>query len=152
LPVPAGPFEWRHLLTVQQVVLVARDHDVGRGELSDALSEACRLPFIAFKNVRPPYDAIRQLRALGYNPQVVMRTDDNRTLQTLVGVGLGVAVVPETAVDPTDESIRIIRNVPDLPPCPFGVTWHAEVLEPTEFIDCAVKAARLATAKLRAYS
>ncbi|WP_051342107.1 LysR family transcriptional regulator [Pseudonocardia spinosispora] len=149
LPLPRGPFEWRHLLTVQQVLIV------GRGQLDenvppeDVLREACRLPFISFKQVRPPYDAIRQLRALGYSPQVVMRTDDNRTLQNLVGIGLGVAVVPETAVDPHDDAIRVVQNIPDLPPCPFGVAWHSEMSVPGEFIDCALVAARSAAAKLK---
>jgi DNA-binding transcriptional LysR family regulator len=150
LPLPAGPFGWRHLLTVQQVLLVGCDQPVGRGDPAEALAEACRLPFIAFRNVRPPYDAIRHLGALGYTPQVVMHADDNRTLQNLVSVGLGVAVVPETAVDSADESIRIVRGISDLPPCPFGVAWHESARKPNEFIDCAVKAARAAAARLEA--
>ena len=152
LPLPQGPFEWRHLLTVQQVLLVGRDHVVPEDEPDAVLEAACRLPFIAFKHLRPPYDALRQLRALGYDPQVVMRADDNRTLQRLVGTGLGVAIVPETAIDPMDEAIRVIRNIPGLPPCPFGLAWHSDAPEPTEFIACATKAARAAALRLRSYA
>jgi DNA-binding transcriptional LysR family regulator len=152
LPLPEGPFHWRHLLTVQQVLLVGRDHAVPEDEPDSVLEAACRLPFIAFKHLRPPYDALRQLRTLGYDPQVVMRADDNRMLQRLVGTGLGVAIVPETAIDPMDEAVRVIRDIPGLPPCPFGVAWHADSPEPTEFIDCAIKAAHEAAVRLRAYA
>ena len=53
------------------------------------LEAACRLPFVAFKHVRPPYDALRQLRTLGYDPQVVMRADNNRISSGLSGPGSG---------------------------------------------------------------
>jgi DNA-binding transcriptional LysR family regulator len=152
LPLPEGPFQWRHLLTVQQVLLVGRDHAVPEEEQDTVLEAACRLPFIAFKHLRPPYDAVRQLRALGYDPQVVMRADDNRMLQRLVGTGLGVAIVPETAIDPMDDAVRVIRDIPGLPPCPFGVAWHADSPEPTEFIACAIEAARAAALRLRTYA
>jgi DNA-binding transcriptional LysR family regulator len=149
LPLPQGPFAWRHLLTVQQVLLVGRGYTVPEDQPNAVLEAACRLPFIAFKHLRPPYDAQHQLRTLGYDPQVVMRADDNRMLQRLVGTGLGVAIVPETAIDPMDEAVHVIRNIPALPPCPFGIAWHADAPEPAEFIACATKAARVAALRLR---
>jgi DNA-binding transcriptional LysR family regulator len=148
LPLPGGPFKSEHLITVSQVLIAAKSQDLGGGDGRAMLTAACQLPYIAFKQVRPPHDAVRQLRALGLDPQVILWTDDNRTLQRLVGAGIGVAVVPETAIDPSDTGIQIVRDIADVPPFPFGVAWHADVQPPTDFIRCASVAAKQAAARL----
>lgn len=149
LPLPAGPYEWQHLLTVEYVAIVRADHPSISADPDLILGELTRAPLIAYQYVRPPHDLEQTLLRLGFNPRVVYRTDDNATVQRLVGVGLGVAIVPAIAVDHSDPAIRIVGGLPGLPPFPIGLAWHKDKASPADFIACAVNASRKVEARYR---
>ena len=47
-----------------------------------------------------------QLRASGVEPNFVFRSDDNGTIQGLVGAGVGIALMPRLTVEPERRARR----------------------------------------------
>ena len=72
--------------------------------------------------------------ALDRQPNIVFRTDDNLTIQRLVGVGLGGAVVAKLTVEPQIDGPRVVR-VPLAPTSRIerriGIVWHRRALPVT---------------------
>ena len=58
----------------------------------------------------------RALRTTGIEPRYVFRSNDNGAVQAMVRVGMGRAVLPALAVDPTDPGIVVHELDPPLPP------------------------------------
>jgi DNA-binding transcriptional LysR family regulator len=83
-------------------------------------------------------------RRAGAEPDVVFRTNDNMTLQGLVGAGLGCAVVPALSIEPGLAGDAVVRELADGPP-PFriGLAWmRGRPLAPAAraFVEVAVAA------------
>jgi DNA-binding transcriptional LysR family regulator len=84
-------------------------------------------------------------RSAGYEPTVVFSTDDNLTLQRLVGTGLGYAIVPELAVEREVESSSavICELAPgEIAPRRIGLFWPSGRSRSTAacaFVDIAVE-------------
>lgn len=56
------------------------------------------------------------LRDLGVVPDYVFRTNDNAAVQAMVRAGMGYAILPHLAVDPTDTGVVIAMMEPPIPP------------------------------------
>ncbi len=56
------------------------------------------------------------LRDLGVTPDYVFRTNDNAAVQAMVRAGMGYAILPHLAVDPTDPGVVIAMMEPPIPP------------------------------------
>ncbi len=56
------------------------------------------------------------LRNLGVTPDYVFRTNDNAAVQAMVRAGMGYAILPHLAVDPTDPGVVISMMEPPIPP------------------------------------
>ena len=67
-----------------------------------------------------------QLRALGVEPNVVFRSDDNGTVQRFVGASLAAAVVPELTVDLDDPAVAALPLGRSMMPRLIGVAWHRD--------------------------
>ena len=69
----------------------------------DREAAADRLPAV------PEHEAVETaIRRAGAEPRIVFRSDDNGTVQGLVGAGVGVALVPRLTLQPTDGSVETI--------------------------------------------
>ena len=84
-------------------------------------------------------------RNAGYEPSIVFSTDDNLTLQRLVGTGLGIAIVPELAVEREVESSSavICELAPgEIAPRRIGLFWPSGRSRSTAacaFVDIAAE-------------
>ena len=56
------------------------------------------------------------LRAVGVEPDYVFRTNDNAAVQAMVRAGMGRAILPYLATDPSDPLVTIAHLDPPLPP------------------------------------
>ena len=68
-------------------------------------------------------DAFRQAPV---SPTYVFRSDDNPTIQGLIGSGLAYAVLPLLTVDEHDPHVAVIPIRPAPPPRRLGIAWHPE--------------------------
>ncbi|MEV5757835.1 LysR family transcriptional regulator [Streptomyces tendae] len=102
----AGAEEWddlvvRPLLTDRLVALVPEGHRLARAEGSVAIGELARESWIA-GCPRCRGQLVEVCEGAGFSPRIDFATDDYPAVVGLVGAGLGVAVLPQLAV----ESVR----------------------------------------------
>ena len=71
-------------------------------------------------------DAEDELAQRGVAVEVAFRSDDNGTVQGLVGAGFGVALVPLLAVDRNDERVRALELDPAIPERRISLVWHRD--------------------------
>jgi DNA-binding transcriptional LysR family regulator len=127
LPVREGPFEWEDLMRDPYVLLVSSDaplahaKDVGLGDIAE-------LPLIGHTTCRVFPRVEAELRAMGVEPNIVFRSDIIGTVQALVAAGVGIAIVPRLAVDPSDQRTTMIQLNGQIPVQPrlIGLFWHRD--------------------------
>ncbi len=125
LPIKHALFEMLPLFQDPYVLMVRADWEVARNHIKPTLSDVASMPLIGHN----PNRCQRRIEGAlcgggGARPRVVVRTDDNATVQRLVAEGLGCALVPALAVDPKDDSVTFLRTDPQLPPRVIGAAWH----------------------------
>jgi DNA-binding transcriptional LysR family regulator len=124
-PLLEGPFESLELLADAYVLLVPGDH-----ELADAgrasLAEVGDVTLIGNRACRSTTLAEGELRQRGVGVDVAFRSDDNGTVQGLVGAGFGVALVPLLTIDRNDELVRVLELEPEIPPRRISLVWHRD--------------------------
>jgi DNA-binding transcriptional LysR family regulator len=126
LPVGEGPFEAVELLRDPYVLVVPKDSPlVGRKE-APSLAEIASRKLIGFRQCRTVQRIEHQLLARGLTPEIAFRSDDNGTIQGLVAAGVGIALMPQLTVEPSDERIAVLEIGGKLPPRIIGVAWHRD--------------------------
>jgi DNA-binding transcriptional LysR family regulator len=126
LPLPTGPFESVELLSDPYVLVVPAGSPLAGAKRPPTLKEITLQPLIGFSRCRA-MDAIEsQLAASGRTPNIVFRSDNNGTVQGLVGAGVGVSISPLLTVDEGDESVAVIDLAGRLAPRVIGLAWHAD--------------------------
>ena len=77
---------------------------------------------------------------------MVFRTDDNLTMQRLVGAGFGVAVMPELCIEREASGeagvAQILDIADDMPPRRIGVYWRS-ARRPTPALRAFVETCRV---------
>ncbi len=98
-PREASSLRWERLLTEPLVLVVGTRHPRA-GARRVALADLGDEPFVALRDPSPFRDASRALLAeAGLEVEAAFEADDLATVQGFVAAGLGVAVVPASAVD-----------------------------------------------------
>lgn len=124
-PLLDGPFDAVELLADPYVLLVPAEHDLA--ELSRAsLAELGDLTLIGNRACRSTQLAESELTQRGVRVEVAFRSDDNGTVQGLVGAGFGAALVPLLTVDRNDERVRVLELDPEIPHRRISIAWHRD--------------------------
>lgn len=124
-PYETGPLQVRRLLD-DPMVLVAPAGAPEAGRLAVSIDDVAHLPMIGTRNPGCRQiidDAFRQAAVL---PTYVFRSDDNPTIQGLIGAGLAYAVLPLLTVDENDPDVAVIPIRPEPPPRRLGIAWHPD--------------------------
>lgn len=127
MPLPADrPFEGVELVRDPFVLVVATGSPLvaAAGDQTPTLETIADQRLIGFRSCRSTKRVEEQLRAGGHEANFVFRSEDNGTVQAMAGAGLGVALVPLLAVDPTDPAIAILPT--DLPARRVALLWHRD--------------------------
>jgi DNA-binding transcriptional LysR family regulator len=125
LPVPEGPFEGVELIEDPYVLVVRLDSPLATRRQAPTLADIGELPLIGFPFCRGSMHGEERLRAAGFEPNVVFRSDDNGTLVGLVAAGVGVALVPRLIVEPRpDVAVREVGSL--VPPRVLAIAWHRD--------------------------
>ena len=148
LPPLEGPFETVPLLSDPYVLLVPSGSPLARNGRPPRLEDIARTPLIGFRSCRNEHRVETHLRAWGLDVRTVFRCDHNRTVQALVGIGLGAALVPRLTVDDGDPRVVALDVDPSFPPRMLGLAWHRDRARRAS-VDVFVDAARAACAGAR---
>jgi DNA-binding transcriptional LysR family regulator len=99
---------------------------------------------VAYRHGNVSERAEEFLRGLGVRPRVVLRANDNGTVQAMVAAGLGFALSPLLAVDENDPQVRLLQLDEPVPPRVLVILWHRDRFRPPSaaaFMDTAVTVA-----------
>ena len=83
-------------------------------------------PLVGFSYCAAMNHVESQLAASGRAPNMVFRSDNNGTVQGLVGAGVGVSVSPLLTVDEDDPDVVVIDLLGRIPPRVIGLVWHRD--------------------------
>jgi molybdate transport repressor ModE-like protein len=125
LPVEEGPFAIAELFADPYLLVVARDSPLANGRRV-TIREIAALPLIGFRSCRNDHRIEAQLRARGFEPSIVFRSDDNPTVQALVAAGVGAALMPRLTVDVDHDGTNCIDVGELFPPRLLGLVWHRD--------------------------
>ena len=126
LPVPSGPYETVELLTDPYVLVVPAGSPMSALRRTPTLKEIALQPLIGFNHCRAMDQVESPLASTGRTPNIVFRSDNNGTVQGLVGAGVGISVAPRLTVDEDDPSIQVIDLQERIPPRVIGLVWHRD--------------------------
>jgi DNA-binding transcriptional LysR family regulator len=142
-PVPEGPLEIRELMRDPYVLITAAGSPIAKRRPTVA-----DLKDLAMVGYYPgPTEDVPEafLRGRGITPRFVFRSNDNGTVQGMVGAGIGVALAPLLAVDETDPKIALVELADPIPPRILAMVWHRDRYRPPAsetFIEMAAEVAR----------
>jgi DNA-binding transcriptional LysR family regulator len=126
LPVAPGPYETVDLLTDPYVLVVPAGSPMSALKRTPTLKEIALQPLIGFNHCSAMDQVESHLTATGRTPNFVFRSDNNGTVQGLVGAGVGLSIAPLLTVDREDPSIEVIDLQGRIPPRVIGLVWHAD--------------------------
>jgi DNA-binding transcriptional LysR family regulator len=141
LPLSGGPFEAVELMRDPYLVVAAADSPLARAGRPPTLAELGQVPLIGSRNCFAGEQTERLVQSRGVELNIVFRSDDNGTVQGLVGAGMAAALMPALAIEPNDDQIVALTTAEGLPPRRIALAWHRHrALSPAArtFIDCAV--------------
>ena len=124
-PLLEGPFESVELLRDPYVLLVPGEHELAESGRT-SLADLGDLTLIGNRACRSTSLAEDELTQRGVTVDVAFRSDDNGTVQGLVGAGFGAALVPLLTVDRNDERVRVLELDPEIPHRRISLAWHRD--------------------------
>jgi DNA-binding transcriptional LysR family regulator len=126
LPAGGGPFDTVELLRDPYVLVLPANSPLAASTRPPSLKEIALQPLVAFSRCRA-MDAVESLLASsGRRPNIVFRSDNNGTVQGLVGAGIGICVAPLLTVDADDPSVVVVDLAGRVPPRVIGLAWHRD--------------------------
>jgi DNA-binding transcriptional LysR family regulator len=126
LPVLGGPYDAVELLRDPYVLVVPAGSPLAELKRAPTLKEITLQPLIGFNQCSAMAHVDLQLTAAGRTPNYVFRSDNNGTVQGLVGAGVGISLSPRLTVDEDDPSIAVIELHGRLEPRIIGLVWHRD--------------------------
>jgi DNA-binding transcriptional LysR family regulator len=141
LPPAAGQFDYVELVQDPYVLVASRRSPLAAERRAPQLSDLDQLPIVCFNQCRSCDEVISVIRALGVEPNIVLRSDDAGTVQGLVRAGFGYGLLPSLAVDASDETLVRIPLGDQLPPRRSGLAWLRRS-HPTGAAEAFVNVAR----------
>jgi molybdate transport repressor ModE-like protein len=124
-PLLEGPFDAHQLLADPYVLVVPAEHELAERSRA-SLADVGELTLIGNRLCRSTALAEDELAQRGVGVEVAFRSDDNGTVQGLVGAGFGVALVPLLAVDRKDTRINVLELDPPIPNRRIALVWHRD--------------------------
>jgi DNA-binding transcriptional LysR family regulator len=125
LPMKEAPLEAAQLLVDPYVLVVPTGSPLAGRPKPPSLREIAKEPLIGYRQCRSMEGVETAIRRAGAEPRIVFRSDDNGTVQGLVGAGVGVALIPRLTLQPTD-GVEVIDMRELLPPRLVGIAWHRD--------------------------
>jgi DNA-binding transcriptional LysR family regulator len=143
-PHETGPLEVRPLLDDPMVFVAPASASLARHR-AVSIDDIAHLPMIGTRHASCQQMIDACFRHAPVAPTYVFRSDDNSTVQGLIGSGLAYGVLPLLTVDEHDPKVAVIPIRPEPPPRRLGIAWHpqrrpAVALSP--FVEAAVQVCR----------
>jgi DNA-binding transcriptional LysR family regulator len=148
LPLKEGPFGALELLRDPWLLIApAGSAAPGNGAGSDVPFGASQA-LLSFRTCPAIEEIESLLQRWGVQHTTVFRSDDNATLQSLVGAGLGIAFMPRLTIDLSDPRTVVLDVRSELTPRRIALAWHRDRHQGAA-LHTFVKAARAVARQLQ---
>jgi DNA-binding transcriptional LysR family regulator len=137
-----GPLEVRPLLD-DPMMFVAPAVAPEAGQRVVSIADVANLPMIGTRNAGCRQIIDDAFRQAPVSPTYIFRSDDNPTIQGLIGSGMAYAVLPLLTVDEDDPNVTVIPIRPEPPPRRLGIAWHPERRPPLALLPFVEAAAEI---------
>jgi DNA-binding transcriptional LysR family regulator len=140
----SGSLELRPLLD-DPMVFVAPVGSPAAGQRVVSIADIAHLPMIGTYNRDCQRVIDECFRDAPAPPNYVFRSDDNPTIQGLIGSGLAYGVLPLLAVDENNPNVAVIPIRPEPSPRRLGIAWHSARRQPlalAPFVEAAAEICR----------
>ena len=111
MPLDTDTLEVTEVLRDAYVLVVRADSPLAGRDRPPSLKEIAGERLIGYRDCRATAIVESQLRASGFEPEFVFRTDDNGVVQGLVAAGVGSAIVPRLAVDEANDAPGLAKSM-----------------------------------------
>lgn len=126
-PIPEGvPLAYTDLLSDPYLLVVGRDHPLTGRRRPTSLKDLGEIDLVGYRVCRAHAEVERYLRSRGVEPRVVFRAEDNQLLQGLAARGVGAAIMPTLAVDPSRADTAVLDLAELIPNRRIGLVWHRD--------------------------
>ncbi|HCG02012.1 MAG TPA: LysR family transcriptional regulator [Chloroflexi bacterium] len=125
-PLLPGPFEGAELMRDPYVLVLPADSPLAHRGGRMSWQEIASLPLIGYRQCRSVDQVDAFLVGQGVEPNVIFRSDDNGTIQGLVGAGMGGALMPRLCVDASDHNVTVVGLAADGPVRTIALAWHRD--------------------------
>jgi molybdate transport repressor ModE-like protein len=126
LPIAEGPYDAVEILRDPYVLVVPTGSPLAALKRPPTLKEIVLQPLVGFNHCSAMAHVDSQLSAAGRAPNYVFRSDNNGTVQGLVGAGVGISVAPRLTVDEDDPTVEVIDLQGRIEPRIIGLVWHRD--------------------------
>jgi DNA-binding transcriptional LysR family regulator len=126
-PITEDPPPWlqvRPLLDDPYVFVTAADAPAA-GHASITLAEIAEQPLASWGGGNCHNEVMARLGDAAHPPDVVFRSDDNSTVQGIIGAGLASGMLPLLTLDLADPRTTVVPLDPPVPPRRLALGWHA---------------------------
>jgi DNA-binding transcriptional LysR family regulator len=126
MPIPEGPLEAVALMRDPYLLVVPAGSPLASRDKPLTLRDLEGEPIISYRYCRATTQIERHIGSRGRELDVVFRSDDNGTVQAMVGAGMGTAIMPALALDPNDREVVALQPAPPFPPRIIALAWHRD--------------------------
>jgi DNA-binding transcriptional LysR family regulator len=126
LPLEPGPFESCELLTEPCCLVVPATCELAHSDELPTAEQIAELRLIRHSRWRLMPAIEEQLMLHGVELDIRLASASSATLQGLVGAGLGAAILPRLAVNPSDLTTEALDLDGLVPPRRLVLCWHRE--------------------------
>jgi molybdate transport repressor ModE-like protein len=123
-PLGKTKLQYIELLRDPYVLLVPASSHLAMLTCELVPSDLDGLDLIGFRECRSVDEAEARFRGAGFTAEIAVRSNDNGTLQALVGAGVGAALVPKLVFDRQGDGIVAVELGDRVPPRVLVLAWH----------------------------
>jgi DNA-binding transcriptional LysR family regulator len=126
---PAGdatPLDVTELLRDPLVVVADPGAGLIGGRSTLSAEDLGKVPLVCFQTCRATESVLRRIRTHGFEPRVLLRSDDNEVLKGIVGAGVCAALLPRLALDADDRNLEVAALPPEFDPRVIALVQRAD--------------------------
>jgi DNA-binding transcriptional LysR family regulator len=124
LPLEDGPFQYVEVMEDPFVLVARADSELARGKSSLTLEELAQIPVMTYRRCRRTAQLSEEMQSRGLRLQLRHPSDDNNTLLALAAAGVGVAFVPQLAIEPAHLGVSVAEIELPVAPRVIVIAWH----------------------------
>jgi DNA-binding transcriptional LysR family regulator len=131
----ATALEMTELLRDPLVVVADPGAGLIGGRSSLSAEDLGTVPLVCFQTCRATEAVFRRVRTSGFEPRVLLRSDDNEVLKGIVGAGVCAALLPRLALDPDERNLEVAALPPEFDPRVVALVQRADRYSTPAMVD-----------------